>query len=103
MRSARTAASTARKLLNATRDAFGGRIVLVDAITQEYSNDAAVDFAADLQHSLASWREDKAKGVWLHIPATHSALLAPALDEGFLLHHTEPDRIVVSRNGTQYC
>jgi hypothetical protein len=88
--------SSARRVLAATKDSFGGRVVLVDAISAAYSPDGAADFAMDLKHSMDIWRQEEAKGIWLHIPSTHTPLLAPAIKEGFELHHTEPDRIVTT-------
>jgi ADP-ribose pyrophosphatase YjhB (NUDIX family) len=81
-------------MLAATKDAFGGRVVLVEDIKDAYSPDSCANFAIDLQHSLEVWREEEVKGIWLHIPSTHTPLLAPAIKEGFELHHTEPDRVV---------
>ena len=47
-------------------------------------------FRRRLVASLDAWRREGARGVWLDVPASQVAFLAPALQLGFELHHVEP-------------
>lgn len=80
--------------LGFTGDTYGGKVISVSHIAEFSSLDA---FEAALAASLREWAEQGTKGVWLHIPKHLAAFLPVALDRGFQLHHTEPDRIVVAK------
>jgi hypothetical protein len=61
---------------------YGG--VLVDPASVIESNDVA-SFAARLHSSVAAWRADERKGVWLNIPTDKIAFLETAVEAGFKL------------------
>ena len=53
----------------------------------------AAEFAACLRQSLAQWRADGKRGIWITVAARDAALIAPLVAEGFEMHHVnEADR-----------
>jgi ADP-ribose pyrophosphatase YjhB (NUDIX family) len=54
-------------------------------------------FAVALASSLAAWRAERKRGVWLAVPVHRTELLPAAISAGFELHHTEPDCIVLNQ------
>jgi len=70
--------------LVAVLDRYGGRIVDGDALPAD-----AAEFAARLEHSVAAWKADGARGLWLKLPAAASQHLPAALAQGFDLHHAD--------------
>ena len=39
--------------------------------------------------TMQAWREKGKRGIWLKLPASHSALVHPAVQLGFKYHHAE--------------
>jgi 8-oxo-dGTP pyrophosphatase MutT (NUDIX family) len=71
-----------------TADLYGGISVHADALPPDA-------FAALLSASLAAWRAQGVRGVWLHIPQAQAALIPPAVAAGFSFHHTTPAQQLV--------
>ncbi|GJM97920.1 hypothetical protein PR202_ga14883 [Eleusine coracana subsp. coracana] len=46
-------------------------------------------FSASLKASLAKWREQGIRGVWIKLPINLANLIQPAVEEGFWYHHAE--------------
>src|SRR5258708_565129 len=79
--------------LAAAPDMFGG--IIVDP-TQLPTNVEA--FTAALQRSLAAWRADGKRLVWLGVPIARAALIPVAVEAGFVFHHSnEGDLMLVCR------
>ena len=92
---ASTTSSTTASLpmLAAEDDRFGGKLVAMESIA---AHDSVASFAESLATSLDAWREEGKKGIWLNIPKERTELMPAAIEAGFDLHHTEPDRIVLN-------
>ena len=74
--------------LESHKDHYGGRIVPAAVVV--LCGTDAVAFKQRLEESLNAWRQSGVRGVWLEIPCIQAAaLLAPALQQGFELHHVD--------------
>ncbi|XVF28069.1 hypothetical protein REPUB_Repub14bG0163800 [Reevesia pubescens] len=78
------------KLLNAVNDRYGGVIVEVSE-----PMDSAL-FASILRASIAQWRLQGKKGVWIKLPIQHVNLVEAAVKEGFWYHHAEPNYLMLA-------
>jgi len=54
-------------------------------------------FAAALTASLAAWTAEGYRVAWLEIPIARSILVPTAVALGFVYHHADPDRLVLTR------
>ncbi|KAK8494823.1 hypothetical protein V6N12_055145 [Hibiscus sabdariffa] len=77
------------KLLNAVNDRYGGVVVEV----REPMESAL--FASVLRASIAQWRQQGKRGVWIKLPIQHVNLVEPAVKEGFWYHHAEPTYLML--------
>ena len=77
--------------LAGTTDIYGG--VIIDP--RRLPADAA-GFGARLAASLATWREQRRRLVWLQIPQAAAALVPVAADAGFSFHHAEPGMVMMT-------
>ncbi|XP_078443107.1 nudix hydrolase 2-like [Wolffia australiana] len=76
-------------LLPATEDDYGGVIVEVtSAMSPE-------DFSSSLKASLALWRHQNKRGIWIKLPIQYSNLVHSVVQEGFWYHHAEPSYIML--------
>ena len=50
-------------------------------------------FDTELRRSLAQWRAEGKKGIWLKIPLEASATVGRAVQQGFSFHHTKEERL----------
>jgi 8-oxo-dGTP pyrophosphatase MutT (NUDIX family) len=74
-------------------DQFGG--IIVDA--EQLPADVEA-FAAALRQSMAVWKADGFKLVWLDLPLEHAALVPVAAEAGFFFHHSnEHDVMMICR------
>jgi 8-oxo-dGTP pyrophosphatase MutT (NUDIX family) len=71
-------------------DQFRG--VLVDA-TQLPENPET--FRASLGESLAAWKGEQFRVVWLDVPVNRSALIPVAVDAGFRFHHANEENVMM--------
>ncbi|XVF26227.1 hypothetical protein REPUB_Repub13aG0281000 [Reevesia pubescens] len=78
------------KLLNSVNDRYGGVIIEVSD-----PMDSAL-FASILRASLARWRHQGKKGVWIKLPIQHVNLVEAAVKEGFWYHHAEPNYLMLA-------
>ena len=89
------AAAAATAPLNAVADKYEGVIVDPSSLPE-----TTADFVSSLDASLAAWRLQGVRGVWLKLPATtaHPARhwVGHALDAGFRLHHAERDYVMLT-------
>lgn len=79
------AAAAAAQPLIGKEDRYGG-LVLDDPAALP---DTPLDMAAALALSLPAWRERGLQGIWLKVPVSRAALIAPAIEAGFQPHHAE--------------
>ncbi|KAL9691411.1 hypothetical protein QQ045_011833 [Rhodiola kirilowii] len=77
------------KLLNAKEDRYGGLIVVLEEPVEPSL------FAASLKASLDLWRKQEKNGIWLHLPLNLASLVEPAVQEGFIYHHAEPEYLML--------
>ena len=77
--------------LTGTADIYGG--VIIDP--RRLPADAA-RFGERLAASLAVWREERRRLVWLKIPHAAAALVPVAADAGFSFHHAEPGMVMMT-------
>jgi len=83
----------ATDLLTAEPDQFGGVIVDADQLPADPEQ-----FSATLDRSLATWRSDGKRLVWLGVPLARAALIPIAVTAGFFFHHSnEGDLMMVCR------
>lgn len=69
-------------------DRFGGVTVQLDRM------DAAnpEGFHSRLRASLASWRSEGRRAIWMHVPNSAAAAIPSLLEEGFDWHHAKPQK-----------
>ena len=72
------------EILDFSPNQFGGVVVDAEALPSD-----PAEFGARLAASLASWRADGFKVVWLDIPLAKAALVPPAARAGFEYHHAQ--------------
>jgi len=53
-------------------------------------------FAERLAESVATWRKDLRRGVWLKIPVAQAGFMQYALEQGFEIHHAEKDHVMLT-------
>jgi 8-oxo-dGTP pyrophosphatase MutT (NUDIX family) len=70
-------------VLDHTTNQFGG--IIINPATLPDDSDA---FQAQMQASLAQWKEEGNKLVWLEVPIDRSALIPIAVGMGFFFHHS---------------
>jgi len=54
------------------------------------------DFKERLESSVATWKSDGKRGVWLNIPTEKVEFVATAVSAGFELHHCEKDHVMLT-------
>eukprot|EP01018_Ginkgo_biloba_P023237 Gb_28827 [translate_table: standard] len=79
------------KLLEADEDKYDGVIVDPNRLPCDVAG-----FVSSLKASLAEWRQQGKKGVWLKVPITHANLVPAAIEEGFWYHHAEPTYVMLA-------
>lgn len=67
---------------------FGGRIIDSSSLPNDPES-----FARLLEESLAEWRTEETKVVWLELPVSLARLVPVAVDAGFVYHHAD-DRLL---------
>ncbi|KAI9379919.1 hypothetical protein POPTR_016G006000v4 [Populus trichocarpa] len=78
------------KLLDSVNDDFGGVIVeLSEAMDLKV-------FASMLKASIALWRSQSKRGVWIKVPIQLVNLVEAAVKEGFWFHHAEPKYLMLA-------
>ncbi|KAE8686662.1 Nudix hydrolase 2 [Hibiscus syriacus] len=77
------------KLLDAINDRYGGVVV---EVTEPLESTL---FTSMLRASIARWRQQGKKGVWIKLPIQHANLVDPAVKEGFWYHHAEPNYLML--------
>lgn len=76
-------------ILQHTADRYGGIIIeVVEPID---------DFAIRLEQSIAIWKEQGKRGIWLHIPTNQAELVPQAVQAGFVYHHALAHKIVLTK------
>jgi 8-oxo-dGTP pyrophosphatase MutT (NUDIX family) len=80
------------KLLKGERNRYDGMQVDTQALPE-----SAEVFAARLAASIDEWRRTGIKLVWLRLPSSHAALIAPALAQGFQFHHCRSAEVTLIR------
>ncbi|PTQ44821.1 hypothetical protein MARPO_0018s0016 [Marchantia polymorpha] len=53
-------------------------------------------FIDSLHDSLALWKSQERKGVWLKLPTENANLVFPAIEAGFVYHHAEPNYVMLT-------
>nr|XP_011460062.1 PREDICTED: nudix hydrolase 2-like [Fragaria vesca subsp. vesca] len=79
------------KLLKGRNDEYGGVIVHMD-------DDEPLDtptFVSSLSSSIALWKQQGKKGVWLRLPIQQANLVEAAIQQGFWYHHAEPHYLML--------
>ncbi|XP_004293401.1 PREDICTED: nudix hydrolase 2-like [Fragaria vesca subsp. vesca] len=81
--------STGVKLLSGINDQYGGVIVeTIDPIDP-------ASFLSLLTSSIAHWKLEGKKGVWIKLPIQQVNLVEPAVMNGFWYHHAEPTYLML--------
>lgn len=71
------------KVLEATPNPFRGIVINTDTLPE-----TAEEFRARLTASLAAWKEEGFRLVWIEVPLARAALIPVAVDAGFVFHHS---------------
>jgi ADP-ribose pyrophosphatase YjhB (NUDIX family) len=79
-------------ILTGRGDPYGGLTIEHEA---QMNPDQRV-FGAQLDASLAAWRESGVRGVWLRVPVERIQLVQVAVEHGFQLHHADPMYIMLT-------
>lgn len=77
-------------ILSAVQNKYGGMVINSDVLPHSIE-----PFSARLAQSLAAWRQQQIKLVWLELASQQAALLPAALAAGFLFHHCAPASIML--------
>ncbi|XP_038691589.1 nudix hydrolase 10-like [Tripterygium wilfordii] len=77
------------KLLNGINDEYEGVIV---EMKEPMDSNA---FASALRASMAHWRQQGKKGIWIQLPIELANLVEPTIKEGFSYHHAEPKYLML--------
>lgn len=80
-----------KPILPAGENPFGGVIPEPDALDPD-----PVRFEAQLQASLAAWREQAYRVVWLEVPIARAALIPIAVAAGFGFHHSTDEYLMMT-------
>jgi 8-oxo-dGTP pyrophosphatase MutT (NUDIX family) len=72
-------------------DQFGGIIVESETLPDEPG-----EFRAVLDASLAHWRGDGARLVWLDVPIARAGCIPIAVEAGFIFHHSGDDHLMMT-------
>ena len=78
-------------LLASTENPFGGVIVDPKGLVEN-----PLVFQNDLCQSVASWRTQSYRVVWLEIPIELSKLIPVAVEQGFVFHHSGNDYLMLT-------
>lgn len=76
-------------LLEYKADPYNGVIVEINSET--------TNFKQDLTDSLAQWKSNSKRGVWLTIPLEYADLVPEAVKQGFVYHHAKEDKLVLTQ------
>ncbi|KAK4744254.1 hypothetical protein SAY87_010566 [Trapa incisa] len=79
------------------------QVRLLTAINDDYEGVIAelkepmepITFVSVLRASIAHWREQGKKGVWIKVPIEYVNLVETAVKEGFWFHHAEPNYLML--------
>lgn len=77
------------ELLTAVNDDYGGAVVEMKAPIE------ASVFIRSLKASIANWRQQGIRGVWIKLPIELANLVQPAIEVGFWYHHAEPTYVML--------
>jgi 8-oxo-dGTP pyrophosphatase MutT (NUDIX family) len=81
------------KILEATPNPFRGIVLNPAALPT-----STQEFRQRLQHSLAAWKEEGYRVVWLEIPIAQAPLIPIAVEAGFVFHHTNEGHVHAAEN-----
>jgi 8-oxo-dGTP pyrophosphatase MutT (NUDIX family) len=79
------------RLLAGTINAFQGVVVDSDQLDSD-----PAQFSLKLARSVAGWKADGYKVVWLEIPIDKAVLIPTAAQAGFAFHHSQPDSVMMT-------
>lgn len=85
-------------MLNWKADSYNGVIVEAEGDTIRASFSSAVEFEASLVHSLATWKEEKKRGIWLKLSKDEVAkgYASAALAQGFQMHSVVEEALLLT-------
>ena len=79
------------QVLEARANPFGGMVTAPAELPAD-----ADEFARRLDLSVAQWREEGYKAVWLEVPIHRAALIPAAVSNGFTFHHTGEEYLMLT-------
>ncbi len=86
-----SSSSASASLLAYKPDHYQGVLVDAEALPIDPTR-----FAAQLEASLATWRHEKKRGIWLKLPLTLASHVPLAAAAGFAFHHAEPAYVMMT-------
>lgn len=80
---------SAASLLEHKADPYGGVVIQI--------NENIDGFKQKLADSLAQWKQQKKRGIWLTVPVEHAKYVSAAVKQGFVPHHSTEKKFVLTR------
>lgn len=76
-------------LLEHKADPYGGVVIQISSKTE--------NFKQKLADSLAQWKQEKKRGIWLTVPLEYAEYVPAAVKEGFVPHHATQKKFVLTK------
>lgn len=87
-------ASTNKAVFNAVVNPYLGCYIGQEQLPTLLTPDSIATFTSTLTNSILAWQQDY-RVIWLELPDSHAALIAPALGSGFSFHHCQSDKLML--------
>ena len=84
----------AKPLFEAVVNPYQGCYIGMAQLPADLSLTSIEQFGQTLANSVEAWQH-RYRLIWLELPASHAALIAPALELGFRYHHCHPDQLML--------
>jgi len=89
-------AITQPSIFQAVVNPYRGCYIGLEQLPAELTPACVAVFGQRLAHTILAWQQDY-RLIWLELPSSHAALIAPALALDFTFHHCHSDRLMLVR------
>ncbi len=83
-----------KTLFTAVVNPYQGCYIGPEQLPASLMPDNIATFTTTLANSILAWQQDY-RVIWLELPDSHAALIAPALGLGFSFHHCQSNRLML--------